>query len=147
MAWTVTLRYVQEHDFVLTSYVDVVLQDARDGFRWRREVSAQFRQIDRIPVDVIIDLRGLFVKPSAGTAYGENRAIIIERFCRRTYRFGGDLPTRTSVYTTAVLQGAHANVFATYDDALRALLQDRVRDLADDGLFRKPSTSSRPGGG
>jgi len=141
MAWTVTLHYVQEHDFVLTSYVDVVLRDSRDAIRWRRDVSAQFRQIGKIPVDVIIDLRGLVVKPSGGRAYGEQRALIIQEFCKQTYRFGGDLPTRTSVYTSAVLHGAQANVYATYQDALRALLQDRARETSADGprsLIPKP---------
>src|SRR5947199_182152 len=73
MAWTIRLRYVPEHDFVLTSYTDVILRDEKDTARWRREVSAQFREIGRGPVDVIIDLKGLIVKPSAGAAYGEHR--------------------------------------------------------------------------
>jgi len=38
MAWTVLLRYVPEHDFILTSYTDVILRDAKDTARWRREV-------------------------------------------------------------------------------------------------------------
>ncbi|WP_394847822.1 hypothetical protein LZC95_10210 [Pendulispora brunnea] len=142
MAWTVTLRYVPEHDFVLTTYDDVILRDQRDATRWRREVSAQFRQIGRVPVDVIIDLRGLVVKPSGARAYGENRAIIIKEFCRRTYRFGGDLNTRTSVYTSAVLNGAQANVYPTYDDALRALLQDREREAKGE---HPPSLVPKPG--
>ena len=135
MAWTISLRYVPEHDFVLTSYTDVILRDEKDAARWRREVSAQFRKIGKKPVDVIIDLRCLIVKPSAGAADGAQRAIIIEEFCRRTYRFGGDLATRTSVYTSAVLHGAHANVYATYDDAVRALLHDRARDAEAPGAF------------
>ncbi|WP_394837311.1 hypothetical protein LVJ94_10430 [Pendulispora rubella] len=144
MAWTVTLRYVPEHDFVLTSYDDVILRDQRDATRWRREVSAQFRQIGRIPVDVIIDLRGLVVKPSGARAYGENRVILIKEFCRRTYRFGGDLNTRTSVYTSAVLDGVQANVYATYNDALRALLQEREREAKGElppSLIPKPGRS------
>jgi len=127
MAWTVALSYVPEHDFVLCSY-DVVLRDERDAIRWRREVSAEFRRIGRIPVDTLIKLDGLIVKPSGARGYGEQRAILVEQFCRRSYRFGGDRSTRTSVYTSSVLTGAPANVYATYDEALRALLQDRLRE-------------------
>jgi hypothetical protein len=123
--WKLDFEYVPEHDAVVVRYGGVVLEDEADAVEWHARVGAEFRRLGKSPVDVLIDLDGLSVKPSASRLYGVHRLAIIKQFCRRTFRFGGSAVTRTSVFTSSVIERIDANVLGSYEDALRALQHAR----------------------
>jgi hypothetical protein len=111
-------------DVVTATFRSCVLTTPADVVRWRQRTEAELRKFGR-KVDLLIDLEGLSVRAGASNAFGEHRAQILARFTNRSYRYNGDPVTRTTIFTTAVLFKAPANVHPTREDALAALLADR----------------------
>ncbi|HLM73406.1 MAG TPA: hypothetical protein VK459_11960, partial [Polyangiaceae bacterium] len=111
------------------AFRDVILENDDDVLCWRREVERRFQRYGR-PVDLIINLEGLIVKPSAARSFGAHRAEVLAENTRVSYRFNGNPQTRTSIYTSAVIHGADANIYESRDEALKALLAHRDAGLA-----------------
>ncbi len=124
----------QQMRFELLEDLDVVeaifhgceLRTPGDVATWRSDVERELGRFGK-KVDLLINLDGLIVRPAAARLFGEYRSYVLSRFTRRSFRYGGDTPTRTSVFTSSVLTGAHANVHPTRALALAALLEDRER--------------------
>jgi hypothetical protein len=141
--WWMSFTYDAVHDVVDSAFRDVILETEEDVLCWRREVEKRFARFGR-PVDLIIDLEGLIVKPSAARAFGAHRAEVLAANTRVSYRFNGNLQTRTSIYTSAVIHGADANIYESREEALRALLANRqtINPLS----VRPGPLSQRPAG-
>jgi hypothetical protein len=117
------------HGFVEASFTNYILRTEADVIAWRAEVERELGRFGR-KVDLLINLDGLAVKPSASRAFGVNRAAVLTQFTNISVRYGGDLATQTTVFTTAVRDGADANVYPTREAAVAALLEARRRERA-----------------
>jgi hypothetical protein len=122
--WSMRFDYDSANDVVSASFSDCVLNEKADVDRWEREVSRRLGTFGR-KVDLLIDLSGLTVKPAVSALFGEARARVLSRYALRSFRYGADRSTRTSIFTSAAIYGAEANVFDTRDSALGALLEAR----------------------
>ncbi len=121
--------HLKELDIVEATFAGCELKSTADVVKWRAQVERELGRFGK-KVDLLIDLDGLVVRPAAARLFGEYRSDVLSRFTRRSYRYGGDSATRTSVFTSSVLTGAQANVHATRQLALAALVEDRKRDAA-----------------
>jgi hypothetical protein len=122
---------LRELDVVEATFAHCEIKTPADVAKWRADVEQQLERFGK-KVDLLIDLDGLVVRPAAARLFGEYRSDVLRRFTRRSYRYGGDRATRTSVFTSSVLTGAHANVYPTRALALAALLEDRAREASAD---------------
>src|SRR5688500_3389348 len=104
LGWTMSFVYDAVNDVVTASFTDVVLVNSADVLRWQREVEAQFARFGGRKVDLLIDLAGLVVKPGASRTFGKSRAMVLSKYTTRSYRFNGDAQTRTSVFTSSVIE-------------------------------------------
>ena len=123
------MRFVHyvELDYVEASFDSCELRTEDDVLAWRAEVEREMSRFGR-KVELLIGLDGLIVRPAVGRFFGEQRKEVLEKFSTRSFRFGGDSATRTTVYTTSVLTGADANIHPSRDAALAALLEARRQD-------------------
>ncbi|NUQ76718.1 MAG: hypothetical protein HUU21_24545, partial [Polyangiaceae bacterium] len=124
-SWWISFTYDADNDIVDAAFRDVILENDDDVLCWRREVERRFQRYGR-PVDLIINLDGLIVKPSAARTFGAHRAEVLSEHTRVSFRFNGNPQTRTSIYTSAVIHGADANIYESREDALKALLAHRA---------------------
>lgn len=131
------------HDLVDASFRDVILETDEDVLCWRREVEKRFQRYGR-PVDLIIDLEGLIVKPSAARSFGAHRAEVLAENTRVSYRFNGNPQTRTSIYTSAVIHGADANIYESREEALKALLSNREAGTIPNRTPLAPTSQRAP---
>ncbi len=122
--WWIFFTYDASHDVVDASFRDVVLENEEDVLCWRREVDKRFQSYGR-QVDLIINLDGLIVRPSAARSFGQHRSQVLAEHTRCSFRFNGNAQTRTSIYTSSVIFGADANLFDSREEALKALLAFR----------------------
>lgn len=136
-----SFTYDPANDVVDAAFRDVILETEEDVLCWRREVERRFQRYGR-PVDLIIDLEGLIVKPSAARSFGAHRAEVLAEHTRVSYRFNGNLQTRTSIYTSAVIHGADANVYESRDEALKALIANRSGPMSFGPRSTAPLSSS-----
>jgi len=142
-SWWISFTYDAANDVVDAAFRDVVLETDDDVVCWRREVERRFQRYGR-PVDLIINLDGLIVKPSAARSFGAHRAEVLAEHTRVSYRFNGNPQTRTSIYTSAVIHGADANIYDSREEALKALLAHRE---VGDAPPRAPLAPSSQRGG
>jgi hypothetical protein len=140
MTWKIQFDYDEAHDVVTANFEDCILNNSLDVARWRTEVEGH---LSRFPakVDLLINLDGLVVKYTAGRVFGRERAEVLARFTRRSFRFGGDEMTKMFVSTSGIINGAAVNVFRSRAEALQALLEDRRLEAAG-----KPSLVSKRAG-
>ena len=116
------------HDVVTMTFHDCVLETPEDATDFMRLVFAHIQR-HKTPTDVLIDYSGLVVKPAAARQFGLERAEFGRRFVKRSYRFSvATTSSRTAIYTSSVLEGAHTNLYTTRDDALAALLAQRSKE-------------------
>jgi hypothetical protein len=120
-------QYDPSLDAVHASFTDCVLSTPKDVERWEREVKARLATFGR-KVDLLIDMSGLIVKPAVSTLFGEARARVLRMYANRSFRYGADRSTRISVFTSSVIHQIDANVFATREEAIEALIQSRQRE-------------------
>ena len=123
--WRLTFNYLAEHDAVHARFENVELVSAADAIRWSKEVAAKLEPYGR-KVYLLIDLTGLVVKPTAAKEFGRLRAEVLAKYSVESYRYGGDRPTITTVYTSSVLHSAAANHYGSFDDAVAAMQRDRA---------------------
>lgn len=123
--WVIRFRHLKEDDAVLAEFENVELVTPADAQRWAREVDARLSSFGK-KVDLLINLDGLKVRPGASREFGKLRAEVLGKHSNRSYRFGGDRATLTSVHTSAVIENTAANVYASFDEARAALQRDRV---------------------
>jgi hypothetical protein len=103
----------------------VVLHDPSEVTEWARRVSLELARFHE-RIDLLIDLEGLKVNPSASRAFGEARTRVLSTYARHSARFGPDAWTATSVNTSRVLLGAEANIQPSRDAALALLIELRA---------------------
>jgi hypothetical protein len=127
MKFTALSIATPERKIVEARFRDVVLNDPADADEWARRTGVELARFGG-PVDLLIDLEGLRVRPAASRRFGEVRANILAKYARHSVRYGPDAWTATSVNTSRVLQGAEANIFGSREEALDALLEMRSRD-------------------
>lgn len=120
------MRFVldEQYDIVEAFFEAYELRSAADVLAWRAKVERELGRFGH-KVDLLINLDGLVVRPAAAKLYGEHRSQLLALFANRSFRYGGDNATRTTVFTTSVFTGAEANVFPSRREALEALLDDR----------------------
>ena len=125
MAWRMFFDYDEVHDVVTANFEDCILNNSLDVARWRTEVEGH---LSRYPskVDLLINLDGLVVKYTAGRVFGRERTEVLARYTKRSFRFGGDEMTKMFVSTSGTINGAAVNVYRSREEALKALLADRV---------------------
>jgi hypothetical protein len=127
MAWSMFFDYDGKHDVVTATFKDVVLQNADDVERWRKDVEERLGRFNG-KVDLLIDLTGLVVKFTAGRVFGQARTEVLARYTRRSFRYGGDETTRMFVNTSGMIMGAATNTYPTREEALAALLAARSKE-------------------
>lgn len=120
------MRFVldEQYDVVEAFFDAYELRSEADVLAWRAKVARELGRFGH-KVDLLINLDGLIVRPTASKVFGEHRSQVLAEFTNRSYRYGGDNATRTTVFTTSVFTGADANVYPSRRDALEALLEDR----------------------
>ena len=122
--WKIEFVLHEELGIVEALFGGVSLIRAEDVEEWDRRVRAGLSRFEG-QVDLLIGLDGLRVKPAAARLFGEARAAVLQEFASRSFRYGADLWTATSISTSAVLDGADHNLFTTREEALEALLNSR----------------------
>lgn len=122
----VTVTYDRARRFAHVQYANATLETPDDVARLREEIEKQMEGMP-LPVDVVVDLGELVVKPSVASAYDQARRAMFEKLARRAYRYHGSQLVRTKVLTSSTLHGQAANLYATFDEAVRALEDDRAR--------------------
>lgn len=127
MRFTVLPLATPGRKIVEARFRDVVLHDGADADEWGRRVNVELGRFGET-IDLLIDLEGLRVRPAASRRFGEVRAKVLATFSRHSARYGPDGWTATSVNTSRVLHGAEANIHATRELALQALLELRASD-------------------
>lgn len=139
----VLITYDASIDVATMSFKNVVVATPEDANRIRDLAVPQLVAIGK-KVDLLIDLHDFVVKPSGMRAYGEMRAKLLADHTASSFRYGGDAQTKSSVFTTAVLDGTSGNVAATREEALRALLVARQKRLSGGPPVQPPSEPIRP---
>lgn len=130
------IAYVKEHDCLLLTYGEVGLRAPADVAALAEELTPKLAGFHR-RMDLVINFGGLVVKPAAARAFAELRALLVERYILRTYRFGGTPAIRTAVHTSAVIGNTPSRLFATYEQATEAMVRDRAE------ATRPPSSRAR----
>jgi hypothetical protein len=118
-----SMRFVvldEKEGIVETLFNGFEMRSEADVIRWRTAVERELGKFGR-RLMLLINLDGLVVRPAAAKAFGQHRAEVLERFSIHSFRYGGDGATKTTVFTTAVLAGAEANVYPTREAAFAAL--------------------------
>jgi DNA-binding NarL/FixJ family response regulator len=125
--WSMRFWYEATHDVVTMTFDDCVLKTPEDADDFMRVVFDHIQR-HRTPTDVLIDFSGLTVEAGAAAQFGVQRAEFARRFVKRSFRFNVKAGTsRTALCTSAVLLGAQINILATREEALAALIAERVR--------------------
>lgn len=122
--WKIEFVLHEDVGVVEALFDGVFLIRADDVEEWDRRVRAGLARFGG-KVDLLIALDGLRVKPAAARRFGEARAAVLDEFARRSFRYGADPWTATSISTSSVLDGADSNLFGTREEALEALLNSR----------------------
>ena len=123
----VVVTYDRTRRFAHVQYLDGSIETLADVAQFRQEIESQLAPIPK-PVDIIVGLGKLTVKPAVAAAYDEVRQQLATQTARRAYRYGGSTLVRTKVLTSSTLHGQQPNLFETFDDAVRALEMDRAHD-------------------
>jgi hypothetical protein len=116
------------HDVVTMTFNHCVIETPEDATDFMRVVFAQIQR-HKTPTDVLIDYSGLVIKPQAARQFGVERAEFARRFVKRSYRFSvTTTSSKTAIYTSSVLAGAETNVYFAREEALAALLAQRIKE-------------------
>lgn len=121
------VSYERTRRFAHVQYQDGAIETLADVAQFRQEIESQLAPIPK-PVDIVVGLGRLTVKPAVAAAYDEVRQQLTAQTARRAYRYGGSTLVRTKVLTSSTLHGQTPNLFETFEDAVRALETDRARD-------------------
>jgi hypothetical protein len=124
-------------DVITLSYKDLVLETEADVAWFIQSCDAWWKHFDAGKAherkDILVDMGGIVVKPAVAGSWNTARGRMVERYLRRTYRFGGERRTVTAVHLGQVLQKVDGTVYADRAEALAALLADRAAELRDAG--------------
>lgn len=119
--WVLRFDWVDEPNRVVeASFAGCVIRHPADVGVWEARVREELARFGRDLV-LLIDLHELHVRPRASSPFGAARARVLADFARRSFRFGGDLWTKTSINTSYAIHGADSNLFATRQAALEAV--------------------------
>jgi len=124
MPWKMEFHLDEQHDVVTAHFESCVLEVPDDAVRWRTEVERHLSAFGR-KLDLLINLDGLVVKLPAVRSFGEERSAVLAKYATRSFRYGGDPLTRSSINTSGMRTGADVNQYETREQALRALLASR----------------------
>ena len=139
----VRITYDAAIDVATMTFKNVVVVTPDDALKIRDLAVPQLVALGK-RVDLLIDLTDFVVRPSGMRAYGEMRAKLLADHTLSSFRYGGDAQTKSSVFTTAVLDGTSGNVTTTREEALRALLVARQKRLGGGSPKDSVSEPSRP---
>lgn len=128
MARYATVTYEKAIDCVHIRYLPVVLADEADVAAWAGEIDRGMREMT-LPADIIVDLGELSVKPPAARAYDEHRQRMLAAYGKRAFRYSGSSLVRTKILTSSTIHGQHANMYATFAEAVEALRAARASDV------------------
>lgn len=123
-----SFRHDTIYDVVEARFEGVELNGEADVLRWKLEVERHLSAFGK-KVYLLIDLRGLMVRPAASLSFGRHRTEVLQRFTEMSFRYNGDLRTRASVSTSHTLYNAASNMYGTREEALAALLSTRRQRL------------------
>jgi len=127
MPRVVTVTYDSVHEFVHVEYLPVIVATRQDAWALAAGIDGEMSKLRR-KVDVVVNLGKLVVKAAAVAAYDEARQRLMAAYARRSYSYGGSALVRTRILTSSTLNGQPANVFASYSEAVEAMLADRARE-------------------
>lgn len=111
-------------DIVESTSGGIVLASPDEVGMWARLADEMLGAFGK-KVWLLIDLRGLAVRPPASAAFGIARARLLERHVFASVRFGADPWTGVAVNVSALVHQTHGNVFDTREQALACLLDLR----------------------
>lgn len=121
-----TVTYDEARAFAHIEYLPATLSTKAEVAAFAEEVDREMSKLGK-KVDIIVNLGELLVKPAAVPAYDEVRQRMFRAYARQAYRYSGSNLVRTKILTSSTLNGQTANVFASFEQALEALLADRAR--------------------
>jgi hypothetical protein len=121
-----TVTYDAARAFAHIEYLPATLSTKAEVAAFAEEVDREMSKLGK-KVDIIVNLGELTVKPSAVPAYDEARQRMFRAYARQAYRYSGSNLVRTKILTSSTINGQTANVFASFGQALEALLADRAR--------------------
>ena len=127
MSRSMSFEYDPKHDLVHVQFTRCLLVNAQDVQNWKADMEEKLSIFGR-KMDLLIDLDGLEVTFTAGRLFGQARREVLEKYALRAFCYGGDEMTKMFVSTSGVINGAAVNVYRSRDEALRALLADRVAE-------------------
>lgn len=119
--WSMSFVRDARRGFVEATFEGVVLATEDDVARWEKAVRAELAAFGG-KVVLLINLDELQVRARAARAFGEARAGVLADHVERSFRYGGDGWTRTSINTSRVIYGADSNLYESREVALEALL-------------------------
>lgn len=120
-----TVTHDRDRGFVHIHYAVAVIATEADVATFADEIDRAMRGISK-PIDILIDLGELTVKPAAAAAYDRERQRMLAAYGNRVLRYGGTSLVRTRILTSSAIHGQDANLFETYEEALDALLNARA---------------------
>lgn len=128
--WVLRFSWLDEPRRVVeATFATCVIRHPSDVALWEARVRTE---LSRFGDDLIllIDLHELRVRPQASSRFGAARARVLEDHVRRSFRFGGDMWTKTSINTSYAIHGADSNLYPTRQaalDAIEAYLDHEMR--------------------
>ena len=140
MPGRIRFEYRSLYDVVI-AHVDWQLETMEDIDIWYRQYETYFKPRFSRKVALILELSKFRLHPRLTTQYREIRNRILSEFTTSSYRVKAPAKQKTIMYTGFVLAGGPANQFDSIEDALKALLADRVKES---GTLR--ITSKQPAG-
>jgi hypothetical protein len=129
-------HYDFTHDVVTLSYTSLVLESDADAAWFEQQCEAFWKRFhggrpNQPRKDLLVDMRGIVVKPAAAAAWNAVRAKMAAKYIAKTYRFNGfDRRTVTAVHLGQVLNHTDGTIYPNRQQALAALLADRTRPPA-----------------
>jgi hypothetical protein len=126
-------RYERELDVVTLAYANLVIETAEDVAWFEEQCEAFWRRFHHSDQpgsrkDLVVDMNGIVVKPTAASAWNEARARLAQKYLAKTYRFGGERRTVTAVHLGQVLQRTDGTIYGSREEALAALMADRAAE-------------------
>jgi hypothetical protein len=121
----VNVTYDRSLQFAHIRYQPVVLASDADVGAFAGEIDRVLRDLP-LPVDIIVDLGELTVKPAAAHAYDRERQRMFAAYAKRVFRYSGSSLVRTKILTSSALHGQPANVLTNFEEALEALKAARA---------------------
>jgi hypothetical protein len=111
-------------DFV----VHMRLEDDETLDAWQRELAVLSKQFGGRKVDILIDISHVHIEPHLAPRYGQFVTVFAAEHAQRLLRYGApDEESRRRMQLSAIANRYAANLFASREEAVEALLQMRAK--------------------